>query len=104
MEDKGKAEREALLEHLHGLTTESTAAKLENQSLKVKQLANTESFNSLYSDTTFVDCCLDVSQIRIYTYLLVFCVMDNVFTIAIFHSNGLTLTYITLGGWIVNLI
>ncbi|XP_042365171.1 outer dense fiber protein 2 [Plectropomus leopardus] len=32
--DKGRAEREALLDHLHGLTTESTAAKLENQSLK----------------------------------------------------------------------
>ncbi|XP_031143196.1 outer dense fiber protein 2 isoform X2 [Sander lucioperca] len=32
--NKGRAEREALLDHLHGLTTESTAAKLENQSLK----------------------------------------------------------------------
>lgn len=35
-EDKGRVEREALLDRLHGLTTESTAAKLENQSLKVK--------------------------------------------------------------------
>ncbi|TMS08010.1 outer dense fiber protein 2 isoform X1 [Larimichthys crocea] len=33
-EDKGRVEREALLDHLHGLTTECTAAKLENQSLK----------------------------------------------------------------------
>ncbi|XP_042251833.1 outer dense fiber protein 2 [Thunnus maccoyii] len=33
-EDKGRAERESLLDHLHGLTTQSTAAKLENQSLK----------------------------------------------------------------------
>uniref|UniRef100_A0A3B4ZR02 Outer dense fiber protein 2 n=1 Tax=Stegastes partitus TaxID=144197 RepID=A0A3B4ZR02_9TELE len=33
-EDKGRAEREVLIDHLHGLTTESTAAKLENQSLK----------------------------------------------------------------------
>ncbi|KAG8010983.1 Outer dense fiber protein 2, partial [Nibea albiflora] len=33
-EDKGRMEREALLDHLHGLTTESTAAKVENQSLK----------------------------------------------------------------------
>ncbi|XP_026196052.1 outer dense fiber protein 2 [Anabas testudineus] len=33
-EDKGRVERESLLDHLHGLTTESTAAKLENQSLK----------------------------------------------------------------------
>ncbi|XP_034751405.1 outer dense fiber protein 2 isoform X2 [Etheostoma cragini] len=32
--NKGQAEREALLDHLHKLTTESTAAKLENQSLK----------------------------------------------------------------------
>ncbi|KAL7376331.1 hypothetical protein ABVT39_005765 [Epinephelus coioides] len=32
--DKGRAEREALLDHLHELTKESTAAKLENQSLK----------------------------------------------------------------------
>ncbi|XP_059213980.1 outer dense fiber protein 2 [Centropristis striata] len=32
--DKGGAEREALLDHLHRLTTESAAAKLENQSLK----------------------------------------------------------------------
>ncbi|XP_028456836.1 outer dense fiber protein 2 isoform X2 [Perca flavescens] len=32
--NRGRAEREALLDHLHGLTTESTAAKLENQSLK----------------------------------------------------------------------
>ncbi|XP_070845727.1 outer dense fiber protein 2 isoform X2 [Chaetodon trifascialis] len=34
-EDKSRVEREALLDHLHGLTTEITAAKLENQSLKV---------------------------------------------------------------------
>ncbi|XP_047425692.1 outer dense fiber protein 2 [Mugil cephalus] len=34
MEDKGRAEREVLLDHLHGLTSESTAAKLENQTLK----------------------------------------------------------------------
>ncbi|KAM4635773.1 outer dense fiber protein 2 [Polymixia lowei] len=34
-EDKGRAEREALLDHLHGLTTDSTTAKLDNQSLKV---------------------------------------------------------------------
>ncbi|XP_070706338.1 outer dense fiber protein 2 [Pempheris klunzingeri] len=33
-EDKGRGERETLLDHLHGLSTESTAAKLENQSLK----------------------------------------------------------------------
>ncbi|XP_045923300.1 outer dense fiber protein 2 [Micropterus dolomieu] len=33
-EDKGRTERQALLDHLHGLTTEITAAKLENQSLK----------------------------------------------------------------------
>ncbi|XP_040013920.1 outer dense fiber protein 2 isoform X4 [Xiphias gladius] len=33
-EDKGRLQREALLDHLQGLTTESTAAKLENQSLK----------------------------------------------------------------------
>ena len=38
-EDKGRAEREALLDHLHVLTTDSTAAKLENQSLKVKHPA-----------------------------------------------------------------
>ena len=34
-EDKGRVEREALLGHLHGLTSDGTAAKLENQSLKV---------------------------------------------------------------------
>lgn len=45
-EDKGRVEREALLDHLHGLTTESTAAKLENQSLKVNHPAK----NSLYSE------------------------------------------------------
>lgn len=33
-EDKGRADRESLVHHLHGLTSESTAAKLENQSLK----------------------------------------------------------------------
>ncbi|XP_026153235.1 outer dense fiber protein 2 isoform X3 [Mastacembelus armatus] len=33
-EDKCRVEREALLDHLHDLTTQSTAAKLENQSLK----------------------------------------------------------------------
>uniref|UniRef100_A0A665VUC8 Outer dense fiber protein 2 n=1 Tax=Echeneis naucrates TaxID=173247 RepID=A0A665VUC8_ECHNA len=33
-EQKGRLEREALLDHLHGLTTDSTAAKLENQTLK----------------------------------------------------------------------
>ncbi|XP_070780366.1 outer dense fiber protein 2 isoform X3 [Enoplosus armatus] len=33
-EDKSRVEREALLDHLHGLTAEITAAKLENQSLK----------------------------------------------------------------------
>ena len=35
VEDKSRAEREGLLDRLHGLTTESTAARLENQSLKV---------------------------------------------------------------------
>lgn len=35
-EDKGRLEREALLDRLHGMTTDNTAAKLENQSLKVK--------------------------------------------------------------------
>ncbi|XP_028273483.1 outer dense fiber protein 2 isoform X2 [Parambassis ranga] len=33
-EEKGREEREVLLDRLHGLTTDSTAAKLENQSLK----------------------------------------------------------------------
>ncbi|XP_029921867.1 outer dense fiber protein 2 isoform X2 [Myripristis murdjan] len=33
-ENKGRAEREALLNHLHELTTESTSAKLDNQTLK----------------------------------------------------------------------
>ncbi|KAL0965143.1 hypothetical protein UPYG_G00277360, partial [Umbra pygmaea] len=33
-EDKGRAEREGLLDRLHSLTTDSTHAKLENQSLK----------------------------------------------------------------------
>ncbi|KAK5852444.1 hypothetical protein PBY51_023913 [Eleginops maclovinus] len=32
--DKGRAEREALLERLHALTSDSTGAKLENQALK----------------------------------------------------------------------
>lgn len=35
--DKGRAEKEALLDRLREITAESTAAKLENQSLKVKQ-------------------------------------------------------------------
>ncbi|KAF3702450.1 Outer dense fiber protein 2 Cenexin Outer dense fiber of sperm tails protein 2 [Channa argus] len=34
MEDKGRMERNSLLDQLHGLSTETTAAKLENQSLK----------------------------------------------------------------------
>ncbi|XP_031434128.1 outer dense fiber protein 2-like [Clupea harengus] len=34
VEDKSRAEREGLLDRLHGLTTESTAARLENQTLK----------------------------------------------------------------------
>uniref|UniRef100_A0A672YFL6 Outer dense fiber protein 2 n=1 Tax=Sphaeramia orbicularis TaxID=375764 RepID=A0A672YFL6_9TELE len=33
-EDKGRADRDSLVHHLHELTTENTAAKLENQSLK----------------------------------------------------------------------
>ncbi|KAG7263118.1 hypothetical protein CRUP_015375, partial [Coryphaenoides rupestris] len=33
-EDKGRVEREALLGHLHGLTADGTAAKLDNHSLK----------------------------------------------------------------------
>ncbi|CAL8322053.1 unnamed protein product [Lota lota] len=33
-EEKGRVEREALLGHLHSLTSDGTAAKLENQSLK----------------------------------------------------------------------
>uniref|UniRef100_UPI0037E77C58 outer dense fiber protein 2 n=1 Tax=Semicossyphus pulcher TaxID=241346 RepID=UPI0037E77C58 len=33
-EEKSRGEREALLDHLHALTTDSTAAKLENQTLK----------------------------------------------------------------------
>lgn len=46
-------EKEALLDHLHGLTAESTAAKLENQSLKVKQ--PTDSCTSLYSQTQLLN-------------------------------------------------
>jgi hypothetical protein len=34
-EDKGRAEREGLLDRLHSLTTEGTHASLQNQSLKV---------------------------------------------------------------------
>ena len=52
-EDKGRVEKEALLDHLHGLTAESTAAKLENQSLKVKQ--PTDSCTSLYSQTQLLN-------------------------------------------------
>uniref|UniRef100_A0A4W5RLF2 Outer dense fiber protein 2 n=1 Tax=Hucho hucho TaxID=62062 RepID=A0A4W5RLF2_9TELE len=35
-EDKGRAEREGLLDRLHSLTTEGTHAKLQNQSLKAR--------------------------------------------------------------------
>ncbi|XP_068561838.1 outer dense fiber protein 2 isoform X2 [Cebidichthys violaceus] len=37
--DKGRAEREALLHHLHGLTTESTAAMLQKHSLQATSSA-----------------------------------------------------------------
>ncbi|KAK9533048.1 hypothetical protein VZT92_010401 [Zoarces viviparus] len=40
--DKGRADREALLDHLHGLTTESTAAKLEQHSLQATSSAVAE--------------------------------------------------------------
>lgn len=52
-EDKGRAEREVLVDHLRELTTESTAVKLENQSLKVTQ-PSTYSCNSPHRRNTFV--------------------------------------------------
>lgn len=48
--DKGRAEKEALLDRLREITAESTAAKLENQSLKVKQP------KSLINDNRFAKC------------------------------------------------
>lgn len=48
--DKGRAEKEALLDRLREITAESTAAKLENQSLKVKQP------KSLLNDNRFAKC------------------------------------------------
>ncbi|XP_069025123.1 outer dense fiber protein 2 isoform X1 [Embiotoca jacksoni] len=49
-EEKGRAEREALLDHLHGLTSESTAAKLENQALKAAAAAAEEKLVSSQSE------------------------------------------------------
>lgn len=48
--DKGRAEKEALLDRLREITADSTAAKLENQSLKVKQP------KSLINDNRFAKC------------------------------------------------
>lgn len=48
--DKGRAEKEALLDRLREITAESTAVKLENQSLKVKQP------KSLINDNRFAKC------------------------------------------------
>ncbi|XP_056260329.1 outer dense fiber protein 2 isoform X3 [Seriola aureovittata] len=48
--DKGRLEREALLDHLHGLTTESTAARLENQSLKATAAAVEEKLDMSQSE------------------------------------------------------
>ncbi|XP_040915573.1 outer dense fiber protein 2 isoform X2 [Toxotes jaculatrix] len=49
-EEKGRLEREALLDRLHGLTTESTAAKLENQSLKAAASAVEEKLTMSQSE------------------------------------------------------
>ncbi|KAL4609565.1 outer dense fiber protein 2 [Arapaima gigas] len=46
VEDKGRAEREGLLDRLHGLTSDYTAVRLENQTLKAT-LANMEEKLSL---------------------------------------------------------
>lgn len=48
--DKGRAEKDALLDRLREITADSTAAKLENQSLKVKQP------KSLINDNRFAKC------------------------------------------------
>lgn len=75
-EDKGRQEREALLDHLHGLTAESTAARLENQTLKVKPVVTVSKaeHQNLYLSVRCLCpgwCC---------------------------HSNRLPLTYIRLAG------
>ena len=69
-EDKGRAEREALLDHLHGLKTESAAAKLENQSLKVKPA---ESVSSLDSGDSVGECYSDFVLITMSARLIHFC-------------------------------
>ncbi|XP_039620251.1 outer dense fiber protein 2-like isoform X2 [Polypterus senegalus] len=45
LEDKGRAEREGLLDRLHRLTSESTSCKLENERLKASISANEEKIN-----------------------------------------------------------
>ncbi|XP_029940683.1 outer dense fiber protein 2 isoform X2 [Salarias fasciatus] len=49
-EDKSRADREALLDHLQGLTTESAAARLENQTLKAAAAAAEEKLASSQSE------------------------------------------------------
>ncbi|XP_039471611.1 outer dense fiber protein 2 isoform X7 [Oreochromis aureus] len=48
--DKGRAEKEALLDRLHEITAESTAAKLENQSLKATASAVEEKLSVSQSE------------------------------------------------------
>ncbi|XP_060928890.1 outer dense fiber protein 2 [Limanda limanda] len=49
-EEKGRVEREALLDRLHGLNTESTSARLEKQTLKATALGMEEKLASCQSE------------------------------------------------------
>ncbi|XP_034457405.1 outer dense fiber protein 2 [Hippoglossus hippoglossus] len=49
-EEKGRVEREALLDRLHGLNTESTAARLEKQTLKATAAGMEEKLASCQSE------------------------------------------------------
>ncbi|XP_030579934.1 outer dense fiber protein 2 isoform X2 [Archocentrus centrarchus] len=70
--DKSRAEREALLDRLHEVTSESTAAKLENQSLKATVSAVEEKLSFSQSELQQVkasikqyECLLDSYKIQV---------------------------------------
>lgn len=67
-ENKGRMDRDALVHHLHGLNSENTAVKLENQSLKATVSTLEEKLSLSQSELQQVKCTIKQYQNLIDSY------------------------------------
>uniref|UniRef100_A0A8C6TS79 Outer dense fiber protein 2 n=1 Tax=Neogobius melanostomus TaxID=47308 RepID=A0A8C6TS79_9GOBI len=67
-DDKGRMDRDSLVQHLHGLTSENTTAKLENQSLKAIVSTLEEKLSLSQSELQQVKCTIKQYENLIASY------------------------------------